>query len=48
MKPFDIIIKKKPLIISLEILLGISSANLHAEPITDETQSSAEIGRAHV
>jgi hypothetical protein len=42
MKPFDILIKKKPLIISLEILLGISSVNLHAEPMTDETQPSAE------
>jgi outer membrane receptor for Fe3+-dicitrate len=42
MKPFDILIKKKPFIISLEILMGISSVNLHAEPMTDETQSSAE------
>ncbi|MDD1621518.1 MAG: TonB-dependent receptor plug domain-containing protein [Methylococcaceae bacterium] len=42
MKPFNTIIKKKPLIISLEIILGLSCANLQATPKAEEIDLAAQ------
>ncbi|WGS85089.1 TonB-dependent receptor plug domain-containing protein [Methylomonas sp. UP202] len=42
MKPFRSLLQKKPLIISLEIILGLGCANIQAAPNTEQIDSATE------